>query len=646
LTFPGSHGSQFEGADPAVATNYFHGKKAVTVPSFHRLRRMAVYPGIDVVYYGDGGHLEYDFEIAPGADPAVIRMRFDGADHVSLNGRGALVLTVGEGEITQLAPVVYQRTGQGEVVAVESAYVLKDDGTVRVRLGKYNPANPLVVDPSILYAGYFSGSTGPDAGIAVTHDTQGNVYLAGYAYSTDFPIIGNSEQNTEAGDRDAWVMIINLPSQTVTYSSYLGGSGEDDLAGIAVSNGYIYLTGFTTSTDFPVTASGYLTTITADTHVYFAMLDPTQIGSAGVLYASYMGGSGTDDEPTGIVVSGGLIYLAGFTNSTDFPTFAPNSGTPYQATLIGTYNAWVAQFDPTQSGANSLLASTYLGGSIDDMARTIALDTAGNVYIAGQTYSPDYPITSNAYNQDYTGDGDAFLSELNLNTQTLIYSTFFGGSSIDDVKKMLIDPSGRIAMTGYTVSPDFPITANAYQTAFGENGNAFLTIIDLTQAGLAGLYYSSYFGGSGGEVAYSLALDPNGRYWFGGYTLSTNLPVSPDALNATSAGGGVDAFIAAINPAGGSKGLVYGSYITGPGTQTVRGVDIVTPQTDSTIQVLIIGSTTSNIFPANAAQIVYPGHITAFFLALGFQAPSVAGATHELTSDRRRIDSGGAREPR
>jgi len=376
------------------------------------------------------------------------------------------------------------------------------------------------------------------------------------------------------------------------------------------------------------------------------MLDPTQIGSAGVLYASYMGGSGTDDEPTGIVVSGGLIYLAGFTNSTDFPTFAPNSGTPYQATLIGTYNAWVAQFDPTQSGANSLLASTYLGGSIDDMARTIALDTAGNVYIAGQTYSPDYPITSNAYNQDYTGDGDAFLSELNLNTQTLIYSTFFGGSSIDDVKKMLIDPSGRIAMTGYTVSPDFPITANAYQTAFGENGNAFLTIIDLTQAGLAGLYYSSYFGGSGGEVAYSLALDPNGRYWFGGYTLSTNLPVSPDALNATSAGGGVDAFIAAINPAGGSKGIVYGSYITGPGTQTVRGVDIVTPQTDSTIQVLIIGSTTSNIFPANAAQIVYPGHITAFFLALGFQAPSVAGATHELTSDRRRIDSGGAREPR
>jgi hypothetical protein len=523
---------------------------------------------------------------------------------------------------------------------------LDDDGTVRVRLGKYNPANRLVVDPSILYAGYFSGSTGPDACVAITHDTQGNAYLAGYAYSTDFPLLGNSEQNTEAGDRDAWVMIINLPTQTITYSTYLGGSGEDDLAGVAVdSRGRIYMTGFTTSVDFPVTASAYLTTITADTHIYVAQIDPTQLGSAGLLYSTYLGGSGTDDEPTAMVVSGGLIYLAGFTNSPDFPTVAPNSLSPYQSTLNGTYNAFVAQFDPTQSGANSLLASTYLGGSIDDVARTMAVDTAGNVYLAGSSYSPDFPTTPNAYQQIYDADGDAFLAELNLNTETLIYCTYFGGSSIEEAKSMQIDRSGRVGMTGYTVSPDFPITPNAYQTVMGANGNAFLTIIDLTQAGPAGLYYSSYFGGNGGEVAYGLALDPSGRYWLGGYTLSTNLPVSSNALNPTSAGGGVDAFIAAINPATGSNGLVYGSYITGPGTQLVRALDIVTPQTNSTIQVLVIGSTTSNIFPPNAAQILYPGHITGFFLDLGFPAPALAGADRELTRERT-IDSGGTRESR
>ncbi len=623
LTFPGASPAHFEGVDRAnAAANYFVGKRYVSAPGFDRLRRTGVYPGIDVVYYGRGRQMEYDFEIAPGADPSQIRIRFDGADALHLNESGGIVLTAGDGEVIQHAPVVYQRTRHGRIVAVQAAYEIDPQGVVRLRLGKYNRGEALVVDPVITYSEYLNGTTGADAAIAIAHDAQGLVYLAGYTYSTDFPTIGDAFSTIEDGDRDVWVAQLDLtnPNGAVLYSSFIGGSSTDNLTGMTVdSNGVMYLVGTTTSVDFPTTAGAYSITQIGTTNAFVIELDPSQPSSSSLVYSTYLGGTGNDDEGQGIAVAGGKIYVTGFTNSTDFPVVGA-----YQSTYGGGYDAFVAEIDPAQSGAASVIASTFLGGSNLDAGRTIAVDSAGNVYVAGVTFSPSFPMSGTGYQSNYDADGDGFLAELNLNAGTLVYSTFLGGSSEEEVKKIAIESSGQVALTGYTLSADFPITQNAYQTVMGTNGNAFVAVLNLATAG-QGLIYSTYYGGSGGEVAYDLRQDAFGRFYIGGYTLSHDLPVTSDALSPASAGGGVDAFLAVIDPTQAMNGLVYGTYLTGPGTQTVYGLDLINPGSTTapgTIQLGVVGITSSNILPAANAQIQYPGHTTAFFFVLQFQEPA------------------------
>ena len=256
LTFPGANrpaGNQrFQGELVQRApTNYFlglknNGQKRLSVPAFARLRETGVYRGIDVVYYGNGGELEYDFEIAPGGDPSRIRMRFEGADAVRLNDRG---------EIVQRPPVVYQRRASGEIVNVAAAYRVARDGTVRLALAGYNPAEPLIVDPSIVYSLYLSGSIA-DFGLAIAHDSQGILYLAGNTYSTDFPSTGNPYQVTNAGNLDIWLMKLDPIAGVVIYSSYLGGPANDMMEAMSIDqNGVFYITGSSVSGDFPVTAS-------------------------------------------------------------------------------------------------------------------------------------------------------------------------------------------------------------------------------------------------------------------------------------------------------------------------------------------------------------------------------------------------------
>jgi hypothetical protein len=627
LSFPGAKQARFEGADASpVATNYFVGHSYRSVPGFRRLRRAGVYPGIDVVYYGHGRQLEYDFEIAPGADPSPIRMRFEGADGLRLNENGEIALKLGPVEVEQRLPVVYQRTREGKTSTIAAAYRLDKNGDVRLTLGRYNPAEALVVDPVLTYTEFFSSTTGANIPVAVAHDDQGFVYLAGYTYATDLPLIGSTFQIASAGDSDVFVVQLNLAASggAVLYTTYLGGSGAENLQGMTVdANGVMYLTGSTQSGDFPTTSTAYTSAITGGTHVFVAALDPFQSGASGLTYSTVLGGSGTDDEGTAITVFYGKIYVAGFTNSTDFPNVNAQ-----QAAYDFDYDAFAAEIDPTQSGAASLLVSTFLGGSADDKARSIAVDSSGNVYVAGYTQSVDFPTTPNAYQPNYIGDQDIFLAELNFNTATLVYASYLGGSSIDEAKKILIDSSGNVALTGYTLSPDFPVTQNAFQTHFGGRGNAFLTIVDVTKAA-QGLVYSSYYGGSGGEVAYDMALDAYGRYYLGGYTLSPNLPVTPDALNSTSADGGGDGFLAVLNPSAGLNGLVYGTYITGPGAQIVYGVDVINPPSlkasSGSIQLLAVGQSTSNVFPSNEAQNPNPGNTATFFFVMQFEAPASSG---------------------
>ncbi len=602
LTFPGSNRlAQYHASDRFQAsTNYFIGKTYSSVAAYARLHRLGVYPGIDLVYYGHGSEIEYDFEIAPGADPSRIRMRLDGADAVSLNERGDVVLKLGDGEMVQRAPVVYQKRASGEIVKIDARYLLAKDGTVRVALGKYNRANTLVVDPALSYVAYLNGGES-DWATSVAHDAQGNVYLAGNTWSVDFPATTDAEQATNGGNQDIWVMKLNPAAggNAIVYCTYLGGAVNDQVNDMAVDvNGVIYLTGVTLSGDYPTTANALASTtpMGGNNHALVTMLDPSQAGTAGLIYSSFIGGTNTE-EGDGIAVVNGKIYLTGNTTSDDFPVAGA-----FQSGRIAGYDTFVVEIDPTQSGTASLIYGTYLGGSGQDLGRSIAVDAAGNIYVGGVTYSVDFPITGGAaYQNTYGGGGDCFLAELNPNNATLVYSTYVGGQSTDEVRKILIEPGGHVAMTGYTLSSDYPVTQLAYDTAFGGNGNAFLTILDLTTP--QGLVYSTYFGGSGGEVAYAMRRDANGLYYLGGYTMSPDFPVTANALNPVSLSGSVDGFIAVLDPTQppfSPKTLVYSSYVTGGGYQVVYGLDV-----DATGAIYAAGLTTSSIVPAPFPQNSY-----------------------------------------
>ena len=515
------------------------------------------------------------------------------------------MLVFADGQITQRKPVVYQRTAAGEIASVPAEYVLESSGTARVRLGRYNRREALVVDPSITYAAYVQGSS-VDSVVAIGHDSSGRVYMTGNTFSIDFPTTPQAYQTafgvttttsgvtTTTGIQNVWVMQLDptLGGSAIVYCSYLGGEAVDTVMQMAVDpNGVMYVTGSTDSGSFPISSGAYLATYSGNIHAFVSVIDPSQQGAAGLVYSTYFGGTNFDFGAA-IAVANSKIYVTGWTTSSDLPLV-----NPYQVALNGSEDAFVAEFDPTQSGSASLLASTYLGGSYDDEGHAIAVDKQGLVYVSGQTFSFDYPTTANSNQPGYGGGGDGFLAVINLATGALNYSTYFGGSSVEDVKKIVITPAGYVAMTGYTLSPDFPVTPGAYQTTFGGNGNAFISILNpLAPPGLGeGLTYSTYFGGSGGEVAYDLRQNAAGLLYFGGYTLSPNFPVTPNALAPSSVGGSIDGFVAVLDPSQGPfspNALVYSSYLTGPGMQVVYGVDV-----DSSGTVYVTGITTSNVFP-------------------------------------------------
>jgi hypothetical protein len=567
--------AKFEGSSPlSASTNYFTPGFRGAVANYQRLRRHQVYPGIDLVYYGSGENLEYDFEIAAGADPSRIRMHFDGGDRVRLSATGDLVLGSNGHTITQHVPVVYQLNPAGGRVPVSAAYRIQGQRDVTIALSHYDASVPLVVDPIVTFEAYIIGSSG-ETSVAVTHDSQGFVYLAGNTQSSDFSTSTNAYAFTITGTQNAWLMKLNPAAtsgdQVVLYSTVYGGTGIDTVTAMTTDvNGWIYITGYTTSTDLPTTDRAFQTSNAGLTDGFMATFDPSQTGAVGLLYATYMGGA-QNDQPSGIAVSAAKVFVAGSTLSTDYPVavpFRPEKG-------LG-WDAFLTKIDIYQTGSASLVTSTYFGGSADDYSRTLTIDAAGNVYIAGITFSTDLPVSAAPYQATAAGGGDIFLTEFDSTLQFGLYSTLLGGSGQDQASSIAIDPKGRVAITGYTTSIDFPITQDALQPFLGGPGapNAYLTILDLTAAS-RGIVYSTYFGGRVAEVANSLKVDANGLCYFGGYSMSPDLPVTTNAFNAVSAQGGLNGFVAIINPSSTPfNQLRFGSFITGPGSQTVNAIDL------------------------------------------------------------------------
>ena len=544
------------GVDELVGTsNYFIGndpaKWQTNVPTYAKVKYEGVYSGIDLVYYGNQRQLEYDFVVAPGADPSRIAFDVSGAKRIRRDAQGDLVfkMKTGGDEIRWQKPVVYQeKDGARELVAAH--YAITDTNSVGFEVARYDATRPLYIDPLLTYSTYLGGS-GYDQGNSIAIDSAGNAYVVGLTQSTDFPT-KSPLQSADDGLSTVFVTKINAAGSALVYSTYLGGTGGDEGNGIAVdSAGNAYVTGSTSSVDFPTKnplqpnndggADAFVTKINA-------------AGSA-LVYSTYLGGS-SNDSGLGIAVgSSGDAYVIGNTCSTNFPTM-----NPIQLNYAGgDYNqcgdAFVAAIN---SAGSALVYSTYLGGSGYDQGNGIAVDSSGNAYVTGYTDSTNFPLM-NPLQPTNAGEGDAFVAKINPTGSALIYSTYQGSTGPDTGAGIAADSAGNAYVAYTTGIPNclhFACASAAFALKINPTGSAFVY-----ESGPLG---QGHWGASSG-----IAVDSSGS----AYLIGTNTK----NFNQT--------FMDKLNPAG---ELVGASYLH---TSTVIGLGIaadnagdayVTGYTDST----------------------------------------------------------------
>jgi len=590
-------------------SNYFIGNDPrqwhTAVPNYGRVRYTNVYPGIDLVYYGNDGNLEYDWIIAPGADPEKIRMRFDGAGRSRIDKQGDLVMRAGKNEFRHKKPMIYQETA-GRRVPVAGNWTLHGD-EAGFRLGAYDRGRELVIDPPLIYSTYYGG-TGSDYGYAVAVDSIGNTYVAGGAGSSAFGILGLE---------DAFVIKLR-PDGSRSYSSFLGGSGVDEARGIAADvQGNVYVTGNTGSLDFPV--KGAIQAKTGGSQDAFV----AKLNRGGTLvYATYLGGSANEVASAIGIDSSGSAYVIGTTFSTNFPTAAA-----FQAAKGALQDAFVTKIN---AGGTAWVYSTYLGGSGADEGYGIAVDASGNAYVTGYTTSNDFPMQSPLQGSNH-GNVDAFVTKINPAGSALVYSTFLGGGDTDFGNAVAVDSSGSAYVTGDTRSKDFPL-ANAIKATLGSTGVNDVFVTKLDPAGSA-LMYSTYLGGGSQDDPYAVAVDKAGNAWITGRTNSSDYPLA-NAIQATRFA--FDMFVTELNASG--SGLLFSTFIGGQGSESGRGIAV-----DSLGNIHVGGEGTSTDFPVkNAFQGTNGGggaNQDSLVLLLGDTPPSSSYPVITAASDNL-IDGG------
>jgi hypothetical protein len=682
---------QFVGANPAARIsgdrqltgkiNYFIGNDPnqwqANVPTFAQVRVENIYPGVNVLYYGNRQKLEYDLNLAAGVNPSAIALRFDGAEKISVNSQGELVINFISGEVVQHPPVAYQ-TVNGTRQEIAASYKILDAHTAAFALGNYNHDEPLVIDPVLSYSTFFGGNYGETGWAIAVNPMDGSIYVAGQTFSTKnsnniptltFSSSGAYQTNYRGGRQagDAFVARFDNSGTNLIYATYLGGSADDAAYAISVDDaGDAFVAGATISTNFPTTNSipdGNKINGILDKHVKAYPTDAfvTEIDPSGsnLLYSTYLGGN-SSDAAYGITLDpDDNAYVTGFTYSTNFPV-TPNAFQPHLMCTNTFYinaNAFVSEIS---AGGMTLNYSTYLGGTNYDVGRAIAYNN-GNLFVAGYTRSTNFPVTNyippltlietNTFTntvkhvlttntvivtnffsgQHLNGStnknnyaSDAFVTAFTMTSPTnlsLIYSTLLGGTNNDQATGIAADANGSAYVVGWTVSTNFPYTnalsgfisnslsyVHTNGTGYVVATNGFLTRIDWNGTN-ANIGYSVMFGGYGVDVANGVAVDSTGNAYVVGSASSTNFPVTIttndvyDGLSATNhyyrKRISSDVFVIAFNT--NASAALYSAYIGGDGNDYGNAIAVYT--TNNISNAYIAGQTLSTNFPTfNAWQ--------------------------------------------
>ena len=533
MTFIGANEDlEVVAADPTdYKVSYFYGRDEADwktgIATSKAVLYENLYDGIDLKVYGTAKQVEYDWVVAPGAQPERIRFTYSGPDQARLNVDGDLVMETPAGQILQRKPVSHQVI-EGRKVAVASAFRALPDGSFGFSLGAYDPRHALTIDPLAIVASTFLGGARYEIPTQIAMDPTGAVYVCGLTESADFP--------PEAGTgirRDAFVSKLSPDGKSHIYTVFfpLKYFPQGFWLGMAVDKkGFVHLCGATASPQFPL-KKAFQTTIKSQFDGFVLKLSKD---GRSLLYSSYIGGGGMDVATSLGLDEAGAAYIAGYTSSRDFPRKRP-----YQSEFRGAYDAFVAKVAPDGS---SLEYATYLGGAGYDRAYDLAVDARGSVVVSGDTGGRKFPVKS-AFQKGFGGLYDGFVAKLEPAGNALVFSSYFGGTAFDAAYRLALDGSGAVYLTGFTAGI-IPLK-NAFQSTRKGFEDGFVAKVEPNGRSLA---YSSYLGGGGSDQGFDIAVDSDGAAHVVGGTKGKGFPLKSPYQAVLS--GSTDGFLTIVEAGG------------------------------------------------------------------------------------------------